>query len=50
MADDEELCEIDGRPITMMAFKGTGVCCQNCKIKRDGDVHKPYGTGATSAS
>lgn len=25
-----ETCKVDGRPVRMMAFSGTGVCCQRC--------------------
>jgi hypothetical protein len=29
--DDEEICTVDGRPVRMSIFKGTGYCCQNCQ-------------------
>lgn len=31
------LCKMCGNPIKVMAFKGTGVCCELCRKKRDND-------------
>lgn len=31
-------CEVDGKPIKMIAFRGTGVCCELCRKIRDGQV------------
>lgn len=33
-----ENCTVDGRPILIAIFKGSGVCCENCRKKRDGDA------------
>lgn len=38
----EEVCEVCGKKVEVMAFRGTGTCSANCKKKRDGDIHKPY--------
>lgn len=34
---DTHFCEVDGRPIRMISFKGTGVCCRLCQMVRDGE-------------
>lgn len=31
----DNVCEIDGNVIQTMCFKGTGVCCENCRKVRD---------------
>ena len=31
-------CIIDGKPIHMLAFKMTGVCCEYCRKVRDGEI------------
>lgn len=28
-------CSVCGRPVLVMAFQGTGVCCENCRKARD---------------
>lgn len=32
-----EKCDVCTRDIRVMAFMGTGVCCDLCRKKRDGD-------------
>jgi hypothetical protein len=36
------MCEVDGKQIRTMAFKGTGVCCELCRKKRAGEVIGSY--------
>lgn len=36
----KEVCVIDGNLITVMIFKGTNVCSENCRKVRDND-HEP---------
>lgn len=31
--DGEEICRVDGKPVRMAIFKGSGYCCQNCQHK-----------------
>lgn len=31
-------CIVDGKEITVMSFKGTGVCCEYCRKVRDGEL------------
>lgn len=32
------VCEIDGYEIKVMSFKGTGVCCEACRKRRNGEI------------
>lgn len=34
-----ETCEVDGKPILVMAFKGTGFCSETCRKIKEGDKH-----------
>lgn len=36
----KEICIMCGRRIKTLIFKGTGVCCEDCRKDRDGD-HEP---------
>ena len=36
---EPEICTVDGRPILVTIFRGSGVCCEGCRKKRDGDAH-----------
>jgi hypothetical protein len=37
---DEKCCEC-GKSVQTMAFKTTGVCSENCRKLRDGEVDRP---------
>lgn len=37
-----DLCRVCGKKIHVMAFKGTGVCCDNHRKIRDGDDKSSY--------
>lgn len=37
-----EECEVDKKPILVMAFKGTGVCSDLCRKARGGETTGPY--------
>lgn len=33
-----KFCEVDERPIVMLAYMGTGVCCELCRKYRDKEI------------
>lgn len=36
-----EQCKICGNPVNTMSFRGTGVCGENCRKIRDGEIDDP---------
>lgn len=38
----KDLCIMCGKKVVTMIFRGTGVCCEDCRKDRDGD-HEPAG-------
>lgn len=43
-----EVCEVDDKPIEMMAFKGTGVCSEICRKVRDREIDYVVGDHTTT--